>query len=64
MKNLYLRNRMYEFFFSTFIFLKAALTEKDYCRSRRSLTTAGLITAVITGRGNLEVHAVQPRRGV
>lgn len=38
--------------------------EKDYCRPRRSPTTAGLITAVITGRGNLEVHAVQPRRGV
>lgn len=52
------------FFSHLFLYLKTALTEKDYCHPKKSPTTAGLITAVITGRGNLEEHAVRSRRGV
>lgn len=55
---------MNNFFPFLLLYLNTAPTEKDYCRSRRSPTTAEFITAVITGRGNLEVYAVQPRRGV
>lgn len=52
--------------FFPFLYLNTAPTEKDYCHSGRSPTTAELITAVITGRGNLEVYATRcltsPRR--
>lgn len=54
---------MNESFFFFPIFESCFLFRKRKGRFTRLPTIAGLITAAITGRGNLEVHAVQPRWG-